>query len=119
MYYCNNIMTPTQPDEMERRNRLVFRFARNWTETHKNKNNFGVHTVYVLDQGRLNDELMEWNARLLGFGTSTNSNYTDVKLHTKIKTYGCPSATSAEKWFPTIAAIVFGTALQKMECILA
>lgn len=85
MHFCNNVLTTVQRDEMDRRNRLVHQFARNWTATHEKskgdnpKEKGGVHTVYVLDQGRLNDELMEWNARLLGFDTSIN-NYTDVKL---------------------------------------
>jgi len=84
MGYCNNILTQKDQEEMKYRNRLVFRFARNWTETHNSNNQKGeggggVHTVYVLDQGRLIDELMEWNARLLGFDTTTD-NYTDVKL---------------------------------------
>lgn len=84
MHYCNNILTQKDREEMDRRNRLVFQFARNWTKTHGNNKNqkgggSGVHTVYVLDQGRLSDELMEWNARLLGFDTTTD-NYTEVKL---------------------------------------
>ena len=84
MHDCNNILTQKDREEMEHRNRLVSRFARNWTQTHnkdnqKGEGGGGVHTVYVLDQGRLIDELMEWNARLLGFDT-TNDSYMDVEL---------------------------------------
>ena len=84
MSYCNNILTQKDQEEMKYRNRLVFRFARNWTETHNSNNQKGeggggVHTVYVLDQGRLIDELIEWNARLLDFNSAID-NCTDVKL---------------------------------------
>merc|ERR1719491_482454 len=39
MHYCNNILTQKDREEMDRRNRLVFQFARNWTETHGNNKN--------------------------------------------------------------------------------
>lgn len=88
---CNNILTQKDREEMEHRNRLVSRFARNWTQTHnkdnqKGEGGGGVHTVYVLDQGRLIDELMEWNARLLGFDT-INDSYLDVELEKGGKNY--------------------------------
>ena len=91
MHYCNNILTKKDREEMDRRNRLVVQFARNWTKTHGNNKNrkgggAGVHTVYVLDQGRLSDELMEWNARLLGFDTTTE-NYTEVNLDSTNQTF--------------------------------
>ena len=69
MHNCNNDLSQQMREEMDRRNRLAFQFAKNWTETHRGDSERGIHTVYVLDQGRLNDELMEWNARLLGFDT--------------------------------------------------
>ena len=85
MHYCNNVDSREVRDELGRRNRMVTDFARNWTRAHESgrgKLSHGVHTIYVLDQGRLSDGLMEWNARILGFDTEQNSSgaYTSVKL---------------------------------------
>jgi len=72
---------------------MVTDFARNWTRAHepgRSKLSNGVHTIYVLDQGRLSDGLMEWNARILGFDTEQNSSgaYTSVKLARNCQTRG-------------------------------
>jgi len=88
MHYCNNVESQQMREELNRRNQMVSRFSENWTETMYHRRNSdewdskgdrGVHTVYFFDQGRLNDKLMEANAQLLGFDT-TSSVYTDIKL---------------------------------------
>lgn len=76
LHYVNNILTHEQRTTLDQTNQQLIEFSRNWTTAHSNKNSTtGVHTVYVLDHGRLNDELFEWNARLLGFNTT---NYTAI-----------------------------------------
>lgn len=67
-------------DSLHAKNQMLFDFARNWTEAHaRGENDSGVHSVFVLDSGRLNDELLVWNAELLGFDTSKN--FTEKKFH--------------------------------------
>ena len=62
-------------------NKELFDFSRNWTENHgQDRTNGGVHSIYVLDYGRLNDELLEWNAHLLGFDTESDSAFMEDKI---------------------------------------
>lgn len=91
MHYNNNVLTNDMRIEMAKRNQMVSDFAQNWTIGSRGQQNAtnlsggGVHTIFVLDHGRLSDELMEWNARLIGFDTNNKSDsgsgiYTDEKL---------------------------------------
>ena len=78
-------------ESIRQKNQELFEFARNWTQAHgQDRANGGVHSIYVLDHGRLNDELIEWNARLLGYDTESNGTVSDfmadrIPLKTKLQ----------------------------------
>jgi len=93
MHHNNNNWKANMREEMLRKNEMIRQFAYDWTSTtatqqlqnrnnnNKNDNNSSssggssVDAVYVLENGRLNDAMMEFNARIIGF--DTKSNYTE------------------------------------------
>lgn len=105
MHYNNNNNLDAQShNDLLHTNELVREFAHRWTtkknsnsNQHQRQNNNndnnntnsnssrggngnGVDAVYVLENGRLNDAMMEFNAQIIGFNTSTLSYIQEAKL---------------------------------------
>ena len=84
LHFCNSndAKATFLRQEVAEKNQMLFDFARNWTKAH-GRDKSGIRSVYVLDSGRLNNELMEWNARLLGIDTVHNNHSGTFHFTTK------------------------------------
>ena len=87
--FVNNILNQTDLDLLHAKRELVQEVAHNWTmeqQLKRQRNNTveGVETVLVLDMAKLTDELITWNAELLGMDTRT-SDYWLESLGTRVK----------------------------------
>jgi hypothetical protein len=108
MHHNNNNLNAQMYKDMIHTNDMIRQFAHHWTtkrnsmssqhqqqnnndntttntnNSSSNSNGNGVDAVYVLENGRLNDAMMEFNARMIGFNTSTMS-YIEEAYLDKIK----------------------------------
>jgi len=67
--FVSNVMTRDDLALLAQRNEML----REYVRSYDGYNNTGVDNVLILDFGRLGDSLTEWNARLLGYNNTNNS----------------------------------------------
>ena len=75
--FINNIVAQADLDLLHVKRKLLQEVAHNWTMQQQLKRQRdgmveGVETVLVLDMAKLTDELITWNANLLGMDTTTS-----------------------------------------------
>lgn len=78
MPFVNNIQNLQDLDDLKSANERLRNFSQRWTAPSSSSGN-GVKHVLVLEFGNFADQLLEWNARLMGYNTS-NQNYTMDRL---------------------------------------